>query len=104
METTVNEEKLNEFPGKMVGDLGTAMNSSLVLIGDKLGLYRAIYENGRLSMKDEVIGKKEQALKEQRKTIENMVKKMHQSGASLEELAGLTQLPVEQVKAILKLQ
>lgn len=49
METTVNEEKLNEFLGKMVGDLGAAMNSSLVLIGDKLGLYRAIYENGPLT-------------------------------------------------------
>ncbi|MBE9170704.1 hypothetical protein IQ238_25375 [Pleurocapsales cyanobacterium LEGE 06147] len=39
---TVTEAKLNQFLGKMVNDLGAAVNSVLVLIGDKLGLYRAI--------------------------------------------------------------
>jgi hypothetical protein len=31
---TVNEDKLNAFLGKAVGDLGAAMSAVLVLIGD----------------------------------------------------------------------
>ena len=36
------EMKLNEFMGKMVGDLGAAMSSALVVLGDRLGLYKAM--------------------------------------------------------------
>ncbi|MEM6401634.1 MAG: hypothetical protein AAF757_15590 [Cyanobacteria bacterium P01_D01_bin.116] len=43
---TVNEAKLQEFTGKMLQDLGAAVSSSLVLIGDKLGLYQAIATHG----------------------------------------------------------
>ncbi|MGZ3707756.1 MAG: class I SAM-dependent methyltransferase [Bdellovibrionota bacterium] len=32
--------------GKLVGDLGSAMSATMVLIGDKLGLYRAMAEAG----------------------------------------------------------
>ena len=39
---TVNEEKLNAFLGKVVGDVGATMSAALVVIGDKLGLYRAL--------------------------------------------------------------
>ena len=35
----VDETKLNDFLGQMVGDLGAAANAPLMLIGDKLGLY-----------------------------------------------------------------
>jgi 2-polyprenyl-3-methyl-5-hydroxy-6-metoxy-1,4-benzoquinol methylase len=38
----LNEEKMNEFLGKVVGDFGAALSSSLVYIGQKLGLYRAM--------------------------------------------------------------
>jgi 2-polyprenyl-3-methyl-5-hydroxy-6-metoxy-1,4-benzoquinol methylase len=38
----INETKLNEFLGKAVGDLGAAISATLVLIGDRLGLYRAL--------------------------------------------------------------
>ena len=38
----VNEDKLNEFLGKAIGDLGAAMSAVLVLIGDELGLYAAL--------------------------------------------------------------
>ena len=37
---------LEQFLGKMLGDIGAAMSGSLVLIGDKLGLYRALAEHG----------------------------------------------------------
>jgi 2-polyprenyl-3-methyl-5-hydroxy-6-metoxy-1,4-benzoquinol methylase len=40
---------IEQFLGKMLGDLGAAISGSLVLIGDKLGLYRALAEHGPLS-------------------------------------------------------
>ncbi len=38
----VNEEKLNILLGKFVGDLGATMHAGSVVIGEKLGLYKAI--------------------------------------------------------------
>ena len=38
----INEESMNEFLGKVVGDFGAALSSSLVYIGQKLGLYKAM--------------------------------------------------------------
>ncbi len=43
------ETNIEQFLGKMLGDLGAAISGSLVLIGDKLGLYRALAEHGPLS-------------------------------------------------------
>ena len=40
----INEEKLNAFLGKAVGDLGASISAVLMLIGDELGLYKAIAE------------------------------------------------------------
>ena len=45
----LDENKLHEFMGKMVGDLGAASSGVLVIIGQKLGLYRALSEHGPLS-------------------------------------------------------
>jgi SAM-dependent methyltransferase len=39
---SVNEEKLNAFLGKAIGDLGAAQSAVLVLLGDDLGLYKAL--------------------------------------------------------------
>jgi SAM-dependent methyltransferase len=38
----INETKFNEFLGKAVGDLGAAMSATLMLVGDRLGLYKAL--------------------------------------------------------------
>lgn len=38
----IDEEKMNAFLGKVVGDFGAALSSSLVYIGQKLGLYKAM--------------------------------------------------------------
>ena len=38
----INQAKLDEFMGRFVGDLGAAMSAALVVIGDRLGLYRAM--------------------------------------------------------------
>jgi SAM-dependent methyltransferase len=45
----VNPDKLNTFIGKMLGDVGAAMNASLMLIGDKLGLYKTLSAEGPLT-------------------------------------------------------
>jgi SAM-dependent methyltransferase len=45
----IDEGKLHEFVGKAVGDLGAAMSAALVVIGDKLGLYKAMAGAGPLS-------------------------------------------------------
>jgi len=42
----IDEAKLNDFMGKVVGDLGAAMSGALVVIGDRLGLYRALATDG----------------------------------------------------------
>lgn len=43
---TVDEGKLNDFLGKAVGDLGAAMSATLILVGDRLGLYRELAKGG----------------------------------------------------------
>jgi SAM-dependent methyltransferase len=40
----IDEQKLNAFLGKAVGDLGAALSAVLISIGDELGLYRALAE------------------------------------------------------------
>ncbi|RXH15244.1 class I SAM-dependent methyltransferase [Bradyrhizobium guangzhouense] len=42
----INEDRLNSFMGKMIGDIGAAMSASLMLLGDKLGLYKALAQDG----------------------------------------------------------
>ena len=42
----INENKMNEFLGKVVGDFGATLSSSLVYIGQKLGLYKALAADG----------------------------------------------------------
>jgi SAM-dependent methyltransferase len=37
-----NMDKLNELVGKLVGDLGAAMTGASILLGDRLGLYKAM--------------------------------------------------------------
>ena len=45
----VDETKLNEFLGKAVGDLGAAMSATLILVGDRLGLYRELAKGAMTS-------------------------------------------------------
>ena len=45
MATRVDPDKLQEFMGKAVGDIGAGMSAALVLIGDRLGLYKALTAN-----------------------------------------------------------
>lgn len=45
----MNEGRLNELLGKMVGDMGAASVAPLVVLGDKLGLYRALAAKGPMT-------------------------------------------------------
>jgi len=45
----IDPAKLDAFMGKMVGEMGAAMNASLILLGDRLGLYRAMADAGPLT-------------------------------------------------------
>ncbi|MCY1143101.1 class I SAM-dependent methyltransferase [Actinoplanes sp. Pm04-4] len=47
--TTVNEQKLMEFVFKSVGDFGAMLAGSMAVIGDKLGLYRAMAGAGPMT-------------------------------------------------------
>jgi len=38
----VDPDKLEHFMGKIVGDMGSAISAALVVIGDQLGLYKAM--------------------------------------------------------------
>lgn len=42
-------DKLHEFVGKAVGEMGAAASAALMLIGDELGLYRALAKGKRTS-------------------------------------------------------
>ena len=45
----LNEAKLNEFLGKMVTEMGAAANGALIILGDKLGLYKSLAANGPMT-------------------------------------------------------
>ena len=45
----VDDNKLHQFIGQMLGDLGGAASISMVRIGDALGLYRALHAKGGMT-------------------------------------------------------
>src|ERR1700704_6932551 len=45
----VNEAKLQEFLGKAINDIGAGMSVPLVVIGDQLGLYKAMAQAGAVT-------------------------------------------------------
>jgi SAM-dependent methyltransferase len=48
----VDESKLNEFMGKALSDMGAAINTALILIGDRLGLYKAMAGAGPMTSQE----------------------------------------------------
>ena len=45
----IDEAKLNELMGRMLGDLGGAFSIALVRMGDSLGLYKALHTKGPMT-------------------------------------------------------
>jgi len=50
----MNEDKLNELLGKFVADLGATMHAGSIVIGESLGLYKAMAEPGKRISSDEL--------------------------------------------------
>ncbi len=49
---SVDTEKLNAFLGQFVGDLGATVHAGMVVIGERLGLYKALAAAGPLTAKE----------------------------------------------------
>jgi SAM-dependent methyltransferase len=48
----IDDNKLHQFMGQMLGDLGGASSIAMVRIGDALGLYRLLHANGAMTCAD----------------------------------------------------
>jgi hypothetical protein len=46
---TIDMSKVEQFVGQAVGELGATLNAALVVIGDRLGLYKAMAGAGALT-------------------------------------------------------
>lgn len=53
----INEEKLNQFLGNCINDFGATMHAGLVVIGESLGLYKAMALAGKAISPAELAGK-----------------------------------------------
>lgn len=47
--TRIDQEKLDEFVAKAVGDMGSSFGAIMVILGQKLGLYKSLYEIGPMT-------------------------------------------------------
>lgn len=93
---TINEEKMNAFLGKVVGDFGAALSSSLAYIGTKLGLYEAMAQSGPVTAKE---------LAERTGTVERYIREwlLNQAAGGYVEYDAATDqytLPAEQAAAL----
>jgi SAM-dependent methyltransferase len=52
MSMSIDEAKLQEFMGKVVSEAGAAVNAGLIVLGDRLGLYKAMAGAGPLTSKE----------------------------------------------------
>src|SRR5712664_739805 len=50
--TNINQDRLMQILGQAVGEIGAALNGALVLLGDRLGLYKAMASAGPMTAKD----------------------------------------------------
>src|SRR5204862_7721407 len=63
---TMNETKMMEFVDRAVGDVGAVLGGAMVVIGDKLGLYRSMAGAGSLTAAElaEITGTTERYVRE----------------------------------------
>ena len=92
----LDQTKLHEFVMKAVGEMGAAMNAALIIIGDKLGLYKAMAGAGPLTSAE---------LAAKTKTAERYVREWLAAQAAggfvtYDAAAGKYTLPPEQAMAL----
>ena len=95
----LNETKLNAFMERAVGDIGAAMHAALIVIGDKLGLYKAMAGAGWMTSGE---------LAEKTKTAERYVREWLNANAAsgyvqYDAATKRYELPVEQAFALTSL-
>jgi SAM-dependent methyltransferase len=93
---TLDEAKIGDFVNRVVGELGATVNAALVVIGDKLGLYRAMSESGPITPGE---------LAERTSTTERYVREWLNAQAAggyvdYDPAAGSYTLPPEQATAL----
>jgi len=47
--TTVDSDRLEQFVFRAVNEVGATLNAALVVMGDKLGLYEALVDEGPMN-------------------------------------------------------
>jgi hypothetical protein len=52
-----DKQKLNEFMQKATGDITSTPSAMLIIIGDRLGLYKAMADSGQPISSEELAGK-----------------------------------------------
>jgi SAM-dependent methyltransferase len=93
---SISEAKLHEFVMKAVGEMGAAMNAALIIVGDKLGLYKAMAGAGSMTSAE---------LAEKTKTTERYVREWLCAQAAggfvtYDAATGKFTLPPEQAMAL----
>src|SRR4051812_13288952 len=48
----IDKSKLEEFVMKAVGDMATSFGAMMIILGDRLGLYKAMAESGPVTSKE----------------------------------------------------
>ncbi|HSF49822.1 MAG TPA: hypothetical protein VLA74_03600 [Nitrososphaeraceae archaeon] len=53
----IDEQKLNEFMQKAAGDIASTLSAMLLIIGDRLGLYKTMADSGKPLTSEELAKK-----------------------------------------------
>src|SRR5207244_1965614 len=75
----IDENKLNAFLGQLIGELGATVNAGLIVLGDRLGLYKAMAQSGPITSAE---------LAEKTGTSERYVREWLNARASLRAASG----------------
>jgi|GEM_PF-1748297 hypothetical protein len=49
---TIDRSKLEEFMTKAVGDMASSLGAMMIILGDRLGLYKAMAESGPITSEE----------------------------------------------------
>jgi hypothetical protein len=50
--TSIDNKKLEDFVMKSIGDMGSSISALMIMLGDRLGLYKALQQYGSLTSEE----------------------------------------------------